>query len=523
MKTLSTKTNNTSIWMLVMVFFITSHVFSQQYCFNVQAKSGNSANLNDNQDTTFEVFKSTTSGVGCLTATSAGNNELRITNGQISGNIDNVLIRESKRDNPNRNDRLAYDISFSDNPNRDSNNLYHGAYGWWRNGNVNNNSFVGGARNGVVEWYVVQGYHRKQHATFGMRKIENFSYQDAGGTYDVYIKDISNQGSVYTNVVNFTQVKCVRRSSVSNSSSRRTLNMSVHFNNMLAATNLSRIDNLFEISYCVEGFGGFNGSAVSAFFNLDARFSSGSNNSGGGGGGTNWPEISPGKYVWSSGTYNGNEGAYSANYANDNNFNSRWASNRTSNGQYYAYDLYAHYYINKITLHFDTAYAYNVNVYASNGGNWTLIRQNFPINYYSQEIPIETTARWIYIASNGGPYDHISLKEFDVFGNYQYGKRQSGKGQILPITSSALASTDFSERSLKVYPNPVVDNFNIKLEGIEKATVTITDLLGKTVYQNTTDSGSLELNKGNMFKSGMYIISARDEFDKVYTSKLIIK
>ncbi len=500
MKTLSTKTNNTSIWMLVMVFFITSHVFSQQYCFNTQQRPLAGQNVANNSDTTFELFKSTTGGSACMNILNASNGQKRV-DGSWSGNIDNVLIRESKRQNPSTSDRLSYSISLS----QMDNNVYHGAYGWWSGGS---------GVNGVVEWYVVQGYNNKSNPTFGMNRVGS-TYTDAGGTYEVWIKDITNQGSVYSGVTNFTQVKCVRTSSVARTSNR-TLNLQTHFNNMISQTRLSTVGTLFESSYSVEGFG----STSRAVFNLDVTFASANN---GGGGGTNWPEISPGKYVWSSGTYNGNEGAYSANYANDNNFNSRWASNRTSNGQYYAYDLYAHYYIKKITLHFDTAYAYNVNVYASNGGNWTLIRQNFPISYYSQEIPIETTARWIYIASNGGPYDHISLKEFDVFGNYQYGKRQSGKGQILPITSSALASTDFSERSLKVYPNPVVDNFNIKLEGIEKATVTITDLLGKTVYQNTTDSGSLELNKGNMFKSGMYIISARDEFDKVYTSKLIIK
>ncbi|GAA4814700.1 T9SS type A sorting domain-containing protein [Litoribaculum gwangyangense] len=79
------------------------------------------------------------------------------------------------------------------------------------------------------------------------------------------------------------------------------------------------------------------------------------------------------------------------------------------------------------------------------------------------------------------------------------------------------------DKFIKVFPNPVNDSFTINLENIQRAKVTITDLLGKTVYRTTTENPILELDKDDRFKSGMYIISVKDEFDKIYTSKLIIK
>ncbi|MFS4483285.1 T9SS type A sorting domain-containing protein [Hyunsoonleella sp. 2307UL5-6] len=518
MKTFNINKSNISLYIIAVIFLVTFNSYSQRYCSNVQASPSNAANLNDNQNTTFEVFKSTSGGVGCLTATSAGNNELKIINGEINGNVGNVLLRESKRRNPQINDRLSYTISFSENNKSSANNVYHGAYGWWRNGNSNNNSFIGGARNGVVEWYVVQGHNDIEHPTFGMDKVQGFSYEDAGGTYDVYIKDIVNQGSVYNNVVNFTQIKCVRRSSVAKTSTR-TLNMQVHFDNMLSATRVSRIDNLFEISYCVEAFGAFSGSNINVKFDLDARFSSsgGSNNGGNNSGSTNWPEISPGKYTWSSGDWPG----YQNSRANDNNLNTRWASQANTVNPYMAYDLQGHYDIGKIKLHFDQAYAYNVRIWVNNGGGW-YIAKDAKIDYYTQEISVNRTARWISVQSLGNPYNHISLKEFDVFGFYKYGKQEKLKGEAKPLPKLDKDELTLT-KELSIFPNPVSDVFNIRLKGMGETDVVISDLLGKTIYKITTDNENLELRKGSAFKSGMYLVTATDKFDNRYTSKLIIK
>lgn len=511
MKTIIAKQITNLICIVALLFFATSHLYGQQYCFNTQVRPlANQGSSND--DTTFELFKSTTGGSACMNILSVGSTQKKV-DGAWSGNIDNVLIRESKRQSPATNDQLNYSISLS----RMDNNVYHGAYGWSRNGNINNNSFRNGARNGVIEWYIVQGYNDKRNPTFDMTKADG-TYTDAGGTYEVWYKDISNQGSVYANVVNFTQIKCVRTSSVARTSSR-TLNLQTHFDNMISKTSITSIGTLFESSYSVEGFG----STSRATFSLDVKFSSASSSNNDC---CNWPEISPGKYIFSSGIYNNNN-AYSAANANDNNQYSRYASSRNVSNTYLAYDLYQHYYIKKIKVYFDAAYAYGLRIWIDNGRGWYYLK-DVNVGYYTMEIPIETTARRISIQSLGSPYDHISIREFDVFGNYQYGKgTQQEKTEVNqnPVPESALtySSSDLIERALRVFPNPATDNFSINIVGMKKADITITDLLGKTIYKTTTKNSNLELRKSSLFESGLYIITAKDEFDKTYTSKLIIK
>ena len=78
-------------------------------------------------------------------------------------------------------------------------------------------------------------------------------------------------------------------------------------------------------------------------------------------------------------------------------------------------------------------------------------------------------------------------------------------------------------KDFKIFPNPASDNFNISLKGFKKAEITISDLLGKTVYQTNTTNTELNLTKGNTFKTGMYIIKVVDENNEQHISKLVVK
>lgn len=80
-----------------------------------------------------------------------------------------------------------------------------------------------------------------------------------------------------------------------------------------------------------------------------------------------------------------------------------------------------------------------------------------------------------------------------------------------------------AKKYIKVFPNPVNDNFTISLENIVGAKVTITNLLGKIVYSTTTTTSKLQLAKDTTFKPGMYIITAKDENHTTYTYKLVIR
>lgn len=80
------------------------------------------------------------------------------------------------------------------------------------------------------------------------------------------------------------------------------------------------------------------------------------------------------------------------------------------------------------------------------------------------------------------------------------------------------------DKKIKVYPNPVnAENFSIKLEGMRSADITITNILGKVVHKSTTKDNVIKLNKSNVFKSGIYFITAKDSDNTTHTSKLLIK
>ncbi len=208
----------------------------------------------------FELFQ--TSGEnGCATVYENGSaREVDGTWSSLSRN-GNILIRESKRNSPSVNDNISYDISLS----KMDGNTFHGGYGWSQNAT--------GAVDSTVEWYIVQGYNNKSNPTSGMINTGDTYFID-GATYEVWYKDVFGAPSVYSGNDNFTQIKCVRRSSVAKNS-RRTLTTSRHIQEMINHTKIRTIGTLFEVSYKVEGFG--NTSA--ADFTLDASFPRNSNKS----------------------------------------------------------------------------------------------------------------------------------------------------------------------------------------------------------------------------------------------------
>ncbi len=358
---MKTKKLNFSICTLSIMMLLTLQTFAQKYCSSTQKRPLANKNVSNNKDTTFELYKSNRSGKACMNIKNAGKNQKKV-NGYWGGKIENVLIRESKRQKPATNDKLSYNISFS----QMDNNVYHGAYGWWRGGS---------GVNGVVEWYIVQGYNSKKNPTYGMTKAKG-TYKDAGGTYEVWFKNISNQGSVYSDITSFTQIKCVRTSSVGRKSSK-TLNLQKHFNNMISRTRLTKVGTLFESSYCIEGFGANS----RAKFKLDAKFSS--------------------------------------------------PSKRSKSASITKEELEA-------TI-LDTP------IHNNPGGN------------------------------------------------------------------------------LKVFPNPATDSFTINTGDLKQSNITITNLLGKTVYSKTLENNNLEFVKSNQFDSGMYFITVTDKQNKKHTVKLIIK
>lgn len=101
-------------------------------------------------------------------------------------------------------------------------------------------------------------------------------------------------------------------------------------------------------------------------------------------------------------------------------------------------------------------------------------------------------------------------------------KNSTSANELLTLNSEQI-SNENTIKSVQLFPNPVTSNVKIKLTGIDKADITITDLLGKIVYKTTTQNNILELSKGSDFSSGMYILTVKDEFNTIYNSKMVVK
>ncbi len=80
-----------------------------------------------------------------------------------------------------------------------------------------------------------------------------------------------------------------------------------------------------------------------------------------------------------------------------------------------------------------------------------------------------------------------------------------------------------SAPSVEIYPNPANSNFNIALNGIENATVTITDLLGKVLYNQKVAGKTVKVDKGNVFRQGIYIVKVEGANGAIFNKKLVMK
>ncbi len=95
---------------------------------------------------------------------------------------------------------------------------------------------------------------------------------------------------------------------------------------------------------------------------------------------------------------------------------------------------------------------------------------------------------------------------------------------ILESVGSAKQTDDrVVEESVTVFPNPVNDAFTISLQGFEKATVVITDLLGKIVYQQRTTSNNIKVSVGEKFNSGIYLLKVVGDNAVGINKKIVIE
>ncbi len=123
-----------------------------------------------------------------------------------------------------------------------------------------------------------------------------------------------------------------------------------------------------------------------------------------------------------------------------------------------------------------------------------------------------TTGRYLYEEING-TITHIVAQEND----------DRSKWEGIPTTQTL--STQVNKQSLasvKIFPNPVVDDLTIQLQHLgTNVDIKIFNVLGHLVYSASTTKSILKLQ--NRFTNGLYLVKVTDNNLKKYYSKFIVK
>lgn len=128
---------------------------------------------------------------------------------------------------------------------------------------------------------------------------------------------------------------------------------------------------------------------------------------------------------------------------------------------------------------------------------------------------------------SGSKYLAVNKKNKSIISSTA--KNNTSKWELVKVKASKASQAEeqalsSNTKTLTVYPNPSSGMFSIEAEGMQLATLSIYDINGKQIYQQTNTEGAVELDKSELFTaSGIYLIKAVDTEGKVYAKKLMIK
>ena len=107
--------------------------------------------------------------------------------------------------------------------------------------------------------------------------------------------------------------------------------------------------------------------------------------------------------------------------------------------------------------------------------------------------------------------------------NEQY-KSDAEYGQCTMVISTGINNNLADEMTLNVYPNPASDKLTVEMKEVENATLSIMDMIGRTVYTKKMDyiNGSIDIDLSSVGK-GMYIVTLQNENRVLKRTKIIIK
>jgi hypothetical protein len=130
----------------------------------------------------------------------------------------------------------------------------------------------------------------------------------------------------------------------------------------------------------------------------------------------------------------------------------------------------------------------------------------------------KNSGRFLYHQTDGNCYNLLETTDFDEGDPRSKWQVIGTGGPLLSVNNHELKTA-----SIKVYPNPAEDVFTIALQNINNAKIEIYNILGKVVYQNSTKNGVIKVEHGGNLPSGIYLLKAKADNNKIYHTKLVIK
>lgn len=166
----------------------------------------------------------------------------------------------------------------------------------------------------------------------------------------------------------------------------------------------------------------------------------------------------------------------------------------------------ANYNNGKVDVNWSTAMELNNDYFevqrSADGIHFTTIGQ---VNSHGNSNRVQEYVLGDLFPLSGGSYYRVIQHDMD-------GKSTVSRKVYVSITSA----------EIHVYPNPSASAFELGITGSESATVLLTDVLGRTVYETILSGTSMRLSFGEELSSGTYILQVLTE-NGFYTEKLVKK